>query len=217
MIVRPIIFQPEMIRALLAGRKTQTRRLRWGKPTPTGGKPKVGEEYLVGPEGVRRLTPLARVKAGDVLYVRENFSGGYSFNDAKPKDWPARCPIWYWADGNPTDGDWTPPKPSIHLPRQFSRITLRVTEVRFEPVQNISDADAVAEGIVDRSTRAYLPAQYGVPEWPDSECCAMPATAYRRLWRSINGAESWDENPEVVVLSGAVILHNVDKYLEASA
>ena len=65
-----------------------------------------------------------------------------------PSKWGDCSRIWYWADGNPTEGDWTRPRPSIHMPRWASRILLAITAVRVERLADISKDDAMAEGIV---------------------------------------------------------------------
>lgn len=165
---RPILFQGAMVRALLAGTKTQTRRVRT-KP-------------LLCPYG----------QPGDRLYVREAFSGAHCMGAAPPSKWGRSSRLWYWADGNPTTGDWTKPKPGIHMPRWASRILLELTEVRVQRLQEISDADAEAEG---------------VREWVAGACAAdnlhgyTAVGYYSLLWDQINGAGSWDANPWVFALS----------------
>lgn len=160
---RPILFQGAMVRALLAGTKTQTRRVcklevRAGMPEP---------EW----QSLLKLCPYGQ--PGDRLWVRESFS---------PYEHREGC--WYWADGRIAAHDCTKPKPSIHMHRWFSRITLEVTGVRAERLQNISDADALAEG-VDR-TNTSIP--------------GYARQRYEKLWESINGADSWAANPWVWVV-----------------
>jgi len=220
--VHPIIFQPEMVRALLAGRKTQTRRLRWGKEQETPRKKsEIGEGYFVTGSGYKYQTPLARVKAGDVLYVRESH-WRWGYWDYQPSEKitfvpQAHEPMHF---GDEAPGYVAPKRiigktawwlrPSIFLPREGSRLTLAVTEVRFEPLQNISEADAKAEGArsVDYAT--------------GRECILDPDMGsyrlhYAEIWRQINGAASWDENPEVVALTFKVHRQNVDEFLRAGA
>jgi hypothetical protein len=146
-----------MIRALLAGTKTQTRRV---AKLDTDGLPKWGCPYG---------------QPGDRLWVRETF-----FKTGSPE-----CPIVrYRASVQIHDFDfrW---KPSIHMPRKFSRITLEVTGVRVERLQDISADDCQDEGI----TRSdYSP---GDNDWQD---------AYKRLWETINGPGSWALNPFIWVI-----------------
>lgn len=188
---RPILFSAPMVRAILAGAKTQTRRL--VKPNPhkvDGGVPfadapawahaEPGSEVMRCPYGVR----------GDRLWVRETFSGPWCMGDAPPSKWVRSSRIWYWADGNPTEGDWTRPRPSIHMPRWASRITLEITSVRVERLKDISEADAIAEGV------SVHPDHHAKP--PTSHY--SPYSAYRDLWEAINGAGSWDTNPWVWVV-----------------
>jgi len=100
-------------------------------------------------------------------------------------------------------------RPSIHMPRWASRITLTVTDVRVQRLQDCSEADAKAEGIIG----AGLIWGLGV-EPPDPARAASPVEAYARLWDIINGPEAWDANPWVVALTFAVHLCNIDKMEE---
>lgn len=166
---RPIIFSAPMVRALLEGRKTMTRRL--------------------------ATSPLRKVQAGDRLWVRENFSGDYYWNFTPPAQWgPSK--FWYWADGSPEDGDWTKPRPSIHMPRWASRITLIITDTKRERLQDISDIDALAEGIQETTF------------WRDEH---PPGICFSVLWDALHGdATAWSANPDVVALSFRVIQANID-------
>lgn len=182
---RPILFSGPMVRAILEGRKTQTRRV--VKPQPSepvtwgciGGKGFgfiAGDEMLRCPYGV----------PGDRLWVRESFSYDARWRYEWWQETGERPDIWYWADGNPTDGDWTKPKPSIHMPRSASRITLEVKSVRVERLQDITPEDAEAEGIDEFMREKKLGGYY--------------TTAFSRLWESINGPGSWEQNPWVWVI-----------------
>ncbi len=212
---RPILFSMPMVRALLAGTKTQTRRTMKPQPRDSwqplpemveiNGYDRDGElnpDIYLGhgfcnDEGLEgHVCPY--VVPGDRLWVRESFSGPWGLRDLPPKQWPALTPIHYWADGNPEDGDWTIPKPSIHLPRVHSRILLELTDVRVQRLQEISEEDAIAEGLafaVMNGGSASHPQNTTDGVWQD------PRRAYRSLWESINGAGSWDANPWVWVLT----------------
>ena len=185
---RPIIFSAPMVRALLDGRKSQTRRVL---------KPPYGTlEYLR--DGTWRPICL-KFFPGDRLYVREAFS--YETLDV---DRNGFMPPWYWADGNPVSGDFTRPKPSIHMPRWASRLTLTVTEVRVQRLQEISYLDTCAEG-VDCETCAAM---------GQSACyrkgCGASREAFRTLWNSLHGPDAWAQNPWVCAVSFTVAHGNID-------
>jgi hypothetical protein len=188
-----------MVRAILDGRKSQTRRA--VKPQPRG-EPEVwlinaSGEFCARTAGNEWLPVRCPYGVpGDLLWVREEFSGWWCYDKTPPSCWNRDGRIWYWADGEPSDGDWTLPKPSIHMPRWASRITLRVTEIRVERLQEISEEDAIAEGAprggFDEDGRFYEN-----PVGPDrgSHRCGFAA-----LWEHINGPSSWDANPWVWVV-----------------
>lgn len=182
---RPILFSSPMVRALLDGRKTQTRRI--AKPIK---HPDWGNEYSPGAlitekesnSVIERACPYG--SKGERLWVRETFSQHPQFAD-----------IAYRADGEEfEDSDgflWAPKwKPSIHMPRSASRIMLEITGVRVERLQDISEQDAIAEGVDGENEAAKIGAG-----WYEK-----PRRAYRRLWESINGTGSWDLNPFVWVI-----------------
>lgn len=168
---RPILFSAPMVRALLEGRKTQTRRALYGK---TG-----------------RVITLAKAQPGDRFYVREaihiDLEGDGVLRyaaDQKPVD-----------VSNATDTVLTKGKlPSMFMPKWASRITLEVTGVRTERLQALTRLDAEAEGIEGQPFhwRDYLD--------PLREF-SSPISSYASLWDSINGSGAWVRNPEVLVLS----------------
>ena len=195
---RPILFSAPMVRALLAGTKTQTRRpLRDG----TWLDPKEGVIRMcsVG-NGVTGFQTVACPygQPGDQLWVREQFAGSiaYERHGYPLREWGNK--IWYCADGEPRSGQWTRPRPSIHMPRSLSRITLELTDVRVERLQDISEADALAEGV----TPKWEPGCSGrLMEAIGGFSFRPAASAYADLWEQINGAGSWDANPWVWALS----------------
>lgn len=202
---RPIIFSAAMVRALLNGRKSQTRRVL--KPLP---RRTVFFDPKTAGLGQFQEPPYA---PGDRLYVREAFS--YETLDV---DRNGFMPPWYWADGNPASGDFTRPKPSIHMPRWASRITLTVTEVRVQRLQEISEADAKAEGagltpedIADNERLRgavllpHIDAIYG-----DKRPYRTAVGNFASLWNSLHGPDAWGANPWVVAVSFSVRQRNID-------
>lgn len=209
---RPILFSAPMVRALLAGTKTQTRRVvkpalsgrEWVEQRETGGFWRCADGEPTCYAGVWETHEYAQQypiicpygQPGDRLWVRE---AHWWFKDehdpvigyAPPK--LTAEDVLYRADGDDGRRVW---RPSIHMPRWASRITLEVTGVRVERLQDISEADAIAEGIERSGTfnwRNYLDHPYAD--------FTSARRSYRSLWEQINGPGSWDENPWVWVVS----------------
>jgi hypothetical protein len=224
---RPILFSAPMIRALLAGTKTQTRRLFKGiEPLENGTFHIAGNGGgIVGvcEEDVSQHAPdYVRIQVGDRLWVRETWSGHHMFRETPPSqrvsfntpDGPyLREDVWLWADGEPTGGDYEKPLPGIHMPRWASRLTLTVTDVRVERLQDISGADAIAEGadITGEQTMTgpmvkVAPGTY-----------LSPVAWYHRLWDDINGKGAWDANPWVVAYTFNVQHSNIDQLAKVAA
>jgi hypothetical protein len=229
---RPISFKAPMIRALLDGTKTQTRRLI--KPQPADDYTKFAG-FIGGREELRAVfasyeyqsTPVKSkvlFGVGNRLWVKEAWSGTHVFKDTPPSqresfatpDGPClRDELWYWADGDPQNGDWEKPRPSIHMTRWASRLTLIVTDVRVQRLQDISEADAIAEGV--ESTEHWRPKDvegkpFGDKWWDDATFWAhYPQLAYASLWNHINGAGAWEANPWVVAYSFSVHVCNIDQ------
>jgi hypothetical protein len=224
---RPILFSAPMVRAILAGRKTQTRRPLKYQPIDVRRvfmKPEINMSYVENAHGVEiPHCPCPYGKSGDRLWVRENYwiATNYSYG-TDPCGEPIKTPppsqlrgnpIHFDADGNPPNcanstygpnglrgGHFAAPDPyaiwhkhpSIHMPRWASRINLEITGVRVERLQDISEDDAQAEGIVYCGNGSF-----------DGGGPAMGPTAshaYMRLWNSINGQRSWEANPWVWVI-----------------
>lgn len=169
---RPIIFKAEMVRAILEGRKTQTRRVvKFGKHP--NGSTNNHAPLCACPHGI----------PGDRLWVREATWECVDNNDR----------LHYVADGpSPESGRRHYKKrPSIYMPRACSRIDLEITGVRVERLNDISEEDALREG-------AY---EYwgGLPDDEACHICSHKA-AFAHLWESINGPGSWDKNPWVWVI-----------------
>lgn len=193
---RPILFSGPMVRAILVGRKTQTRRV--VKPQPTGTvRWRCGLNAIDGRlggawEDAARVFGCPYGAPGDRLWVRETFC--YEW-DERNNRWPDPPTYLYRADNhdvyNINDSDKSPWTPSIHMPRAASRLTLEVLNVRVERLQDISERDCVAEGI---ESDDYPPA-------PDSDYMFDYRAAYSQLWNSINAKRApWASNPWVWVI-----------------
>jgi hypothetical protein len=186
---RPIIFTPENAQKIFDGTKTQSRRL--VKPQPVG-KGDYWDLYNKGPEWAfwlndNRMSESRTWKCpygvvGDRLWVRECFSYEHGCTVAD-----RNALVWHWGQGNPDDGDWTKPKPAIHMPRWACRTVVELTEVRVERLQDISEEDAKAEGCKPHA-----------PSGIDGRVYRRP---FECLWESINGHGSWYLNPWVWVLT----------------
>lgn len=208
---RPILFSAPMVRAILNKRKIQTRRI--AKPIK---HPDWGNEYSPGAlitekesnSVIERACPYG--SKGERLWVRETFSQHPQFAD-----------IAYRADGEEfEDSDgflWAPKwKPPIHMPRSASRILLEITGVRVERLQDISEQDAVFEGLKALTKDDGKTIKYGIPDndgypgnddigWHWCDWHVSPILAYKRLWESINGKGSWVLNPWVWVIEFKLI------------
>jgi hypothetical protein len=169
---RPILFSGPMVRAILQGRKTQTRRIVKGQPALWLNDSVMGQ-FISTDDHLISMCPYG--KPGDRLWVREThckYGGGFIYR----ADYGNLTPI--------SDGVGGPWKPSIHMPRAASRITLEIVSVRAELLHEITESDAIAEGC---------------------QCAGVPASltnrgAFAKLWESINGPESWAANPWVWVV-----------------
>jgi len=192
---RPIIFSAPMVRAILDGRKTQTRRVLKPQPVQAAGP---FSDVLIG--GDRHP-----YRVGDTLWVREAFALGHYYDDEdKPIGdlrpfYAATMDVGRWYD--PDADQWRDRprwRPSIHMPRWASRITLRVTDVRVERLQDISEQDAIAEGVLV----GQLPGCFhsGIGRL-DVEWRSTAPHAFEHLWESINGPGTWDANPWVAAIS----------------
>lgn len=186
---RPIPFSAPMIRAILAGRKTQTRRAL--KPdlflSASGAVVRMASAGPATTGIAEAHCPYWR-EPGDRLWVREAFRLCAEADSIKPRDTDAAYRIWYEADA-PHQPGFGKLRPAMFMPRWASRITLKVTGVSVERLQDISEADAIAEG---------TPGGHGAI--PGYAYNSTPGEHYRHLWDSINGPGSWSANPLVWVI-----------------
>lgn len=236
MTVKPILFSGPMVRALLEGRKTQTRRVL--------KSPRDGSGWYRHPETGAIINsmggplPTVPYAPGDLLWVRENAAVRYTswnktdghrhsvdyaadFDDGGHYIAKTSCgagirkgeaPSLFPRRSHRRDGrlQWCP---SIHMPRWASRLTLKVTDVRVQRLQDISEEDARAEGVENDSDgwRDYT--------MPHTQCCGSARDSFRTLWNSLNEERGfgWEANPWVVAVSFNVIHANVGTVLEREA
>ncbi|MDH2123005.1 hypothetical protein N5J75_07265 [Pantoea brenneri] len=213
----PIIFNADMVRAVLDGRKTQTRRIMKVQPdspnfgllriTDSTKRADIGKYHWAESNGTGTHTRSALFSCpfgavGDRLWVRETFRVHSRATDvatlvykaSEQQSWTQqthRVPIEKCHKPAVVD-KWTP---SIHMPRWASRITLEITGVRVEQLQDISEADALAEGVTPE------PCDHARRSCEEIGCCGDTAKGeFGALWQSIYGEESWQANPWVWVI-----------------
>ncbi|MDM4468377.1 hypothetical protein [Klebsiella michiganensis] len=214
---RGMIFNADMVRAILDGRKTQTRRpIKWKQTRFTEiGEREDGSKWPWSEDAEHACDfwhPCPFGAVGDRIWVRETFQGplfDYDLMDNYCKDpTPFEKPEFcvYKADGVPApefyDADdelhccW---RPSIHMPRWASRILLEITDVRVERLNAISEEDAEAEGI---DMEALYDSQDCYDCIADHNMTGRPTVtgAFKYLWESIYGEEGWKSNPLVWVI-----------------
>lgn len=218
---RPILFSAPMVRALLDGSKTQTRRIMKPQPEPVPHRPGDYQwpcnafQSMVSVSDTR--APGAHGMAGDAcphgghrdrLWVRETWRStgdGGRADYLPPRDMQPHK-VWYDADGAAPASKCTgKTRTSIHMPRWASRILLEIVSVRVERLNDCSAADARAEGLISyehfwRDSEYPLPDIAYEPFKGSPTRYSDPVQAYRALWESINGAGSWDANPWVWVI-----------------
>ncbi|MEX8082413.1 hypothetical protein [Acinetobacter baumannii] len=228
---RPIIFNTTMIKAIIEGRKTQTRRL--VKPQPKYFKGDAGghwwrcthvqsmvrvEEELQNPGELYKgfideVNPFG--KKGDRLWVRETFCFGHidEFDAEHPDDRKLfidqfdgrnKTPIpKQWCIENDVEIEEVVWKPSIHMPRSASRILLEITKIRIERLNQISSWDAVQEGLLKLPVSGRYVVNQGDQYF--GAVSNNPCEVFKWLWESIYGSSSWELNPWVWVIEFNVI------------
>lgn len=195
---RPIPFNGAMVRALLAGTKTQTRRAAKGVATVHA---RTGEPLAkLDSAGPRVACPYGQ--PGDRLWVREAWRADQWFDGRPPREIPDAAYVVYEAGGQhvPFPAAVGKLRPGMFMPRWASRITLEVTGVRVERLQDISEADAKAEGMTPALAGELLSeGECRVLAWAAANGNSARMT-YSALWEQINGPGSWDANPWVWVV-----------------
>lgn len=230
---RPILFSAPMVRAILEGRKTVTRRVCKPQPSanahttcasgnPMGAWWETGKDIIRCPYGkpgerlwvretwsdvnLQGAPGIAYRADGDVRDLMEDASfldedGAFNYDDPRSKPYNFAC----WSEDllGGKEGRW---RPSIHIPRWASRILLEITAVRVERLQDITEEQAVAEGLIwqgqengkefySHAERQYPPGshqQFGISG-------TDAVSAFRNLWSSVGG--DWDANPWVWAVS----------------
>lgn len=221
---RPILFSAPMVRALLEGRKTQTRRPL--KPQPfidqngnfcspaRNGKIWNWGQHTNGRPCVRNyIAEHVPVAIGDRLWVREAWHAARSLDSTPPRDIPRDADIEYAATARSYAeiGLKGKLRPGMFMPRWASRLTLEVIDVRVERLQDISEQDAIAEGIY-----LFLGDGGGYKFQPGEQEFDTAVEAYRDLWNHINGPGAWDKNPWVAAYTFGVIPQNIDQIERAA-
>lgn len=210
-----IIFSAPMVRALYAGRKTQTRRLINPQPQTFETDQGPCDVGLYLDESGRNRIVTGRVittqavgfAPKDRLYVREAAAIASIFTDvaeirykthesASHNEFVEQIPV---AKIGCAQATWPKYRPSIHMPRAWSRLWLDVTNVHVERLQDITEADALAEGI-DRL------------EYPETGDWGWPQQRYADLWNSLHTTDGtrWEDNPWIVALTFEVHHGNID-------
>lgn len=240
---RPIIFSAPMVRALLAGTKTQTRRVIasarvFATPEQQAFTLRDGDltRAMQGASRFRRLVgngwsweadafewqaPHTRTNwmahigfaPGDRLWVREAWRADSQLNAIRPSECSPYEPVWYEADKRirVLGCSMIAPgklRPGMFMPRWASRLTLTVTDVRVERLQDISEKDAIAEG-VERSAPDFDPSLWR--DYQRGGDCDSAAISYETLWDAINGTGAWETNPWVAVYTFIVAHQNIDE------
>lgn len=188
---KPILFSAPMVRAIRDGRKTQTRRIMKIQPDDDS-RVDVGEigdtrgvAYIRGSRGGQCVrVPCSYGQPGERLWVRETWAWWPADESDKREDG-----LIYRADDDDLECRMFRWRSPIHMPRWASRITLEITGVRVERLQEINGDNCVAEGIDEPGTYP-----------PESDPDDILRRRYQALWESINGPGSWDLNPYVWVI-----------------
>lgn len=232
---KPILFSGPMVRALLEGRKTQTRRVikdRGAPPEFCGGRyddqndPECwgwedhdrGEWITLDQFKKWRFVPIS---IGDRLFVREAWRADSQLDHIPPHVLSKHEPRLYLADGALIEPTCMMIKPGrfrqgMHMPRWASRLTLTVTDVRVQRVREISDEDAESEGVLYAETEdgfVMWSGTYWTYPVPLEHLSHFPKSAFRDLWDSLNAKRGfgWDANPWVAAYTFTVETRNIDE------
>lgn len=220
---KPILFSTPMVQAIIDGRKSQTRRIikqaiGWDKEFSVVP---IKEEHIDGVQryemrsGTKYGLPYwkSKYQHGDIIWVRESWWKRPELSrrdliegaDTWPKYEYQAGRLMAWDDDELKEFGWKR-KPSIHMPKESARIWLECTGVRVERVQDISEEDAIAEGLeIVKGAKFYQKNKYKDYSDLPFESSLSPKQSFKTLWISINGQESWDSNPWVFVYDFKVL------------
>ena len=206
-----LIFQGWGVRAILEGRKTQTRRLvHFHKPFDDS---RYWERMLPCPDGTwiawdkdspgleefhKRTYPNGgglrpKLMVGDTMYVKETWRTAKKYDPWPPRCLPVHIPLWFASEEPRPSSDFGRLRSPLFLRPCHARIWRTITRVRCQRLQEITPRDAYAEGVIP----SHDPIPVGL-SW-DETVGSVAVPAYRRKWESINGPGSWEKNPWVWV------------------
>lgn len=206
---KPILFSTEMVQAILAGHKTQTRRTKGlekvnlnpdARMSPSNTDGCNWHFYFHDGGSSHPIVSCPYGKRGDILWVRETLetsvTGGALYRaGGKVGESLAENEFLNWDDFSTT----RKVIPSIHMPKDAARIWLRIRDVRIERLQAISDSDARKEGIEifwKKEINGFeIVESKSITSWTK-----IPSDTFKSLWKSINGYKSWNDNPWVWVI-----------------
>lgn len=208
-VFRPMLFSTEMVRALLDGRKTQTRRIvkaGFDLSNFRYNNIRMGDNWFFTDNGTHNLGVKNKVKIGDIIWVRETWAETcdekgipiLAYKTGLPRIIGGQNVLYdeidtKWSiDNFPSCGKW---KPSLFMPKSACRLFLEVVNVRLERLHDISESDAIAEGI----EAEYFKKDWWYKIYTGDDSTLYPCISYRTLWSKINGQKSWEENPFVWV------------------
>lgn len=209
---RPIPFTGAMVRAWLEGRKTQTRRILGDQPGDLD-RPFMmddGSWHTCDSQG-GHMSPLGvKYRKGDRLWVRENWRTEPAHDHLKPSEVPLGAPLLHMAGTGVSFPSplWGRLRVGRYMMRWMSRLTLTLTEVRVQRLQDIDMDDAADEGLryIDEGAGAGFWVVDGTPV-----CSDGTVEAYAQLWEHINGDGTWKANPWVTALTAEMTLRNIDE------
>ncbi|HHX6867557.1 hypothetical protein [Pseudomonas aeruginosa] len=197
---RPILFTGPMVRAILEGRKTVTRRVVKPQPDFLGSMVDPNTPFKTLDAGLHARITCPHGQPGDRLWVREAWAADAQVDAIAPRDLSQGEPIWYPADFSVRQTGCSMiskgrGRPSIHMPRWASRVLLEITAVRVERLQDISEEQALAEGVHGEPCDHARQACSDIGCWGDTA-----KGAFGFLWEQLNGAGAWQANPWVWVV-----------------